>query len=360
MSTRLLLITATILFLLANFALAAGPKSLDDVVTDYPRASKKPTAFKNIAKQEQRNYWSGRNTKFVDAALYDEKISNGLGISEEQRKTMQEARRHFEYNSENDPDIKPIWEQVQNVMSEMDNLPPGSSKAGETQTKYDELQGKLRLAYYKKQDDIILDMMTEKQKMKLKEFQISTMSVTPAVVEPKMFEALNLSDKQKEQLSGIQKNLEPEFEKFLDLMANREQSYYAKMDRELSGKLDGRPDMDTRVRIIEDARKRVIAANPEIPALEKESREQWKGFTNKLKFQMYDVLTDEQMERLAQLIDNPPDYVKEFLELMRKEYESESSDPDEWVPGPNSWKPGDPIPEEYLKERRKPRFPQRK
>jgi Ni/Co efflux regulator RcnB len=72
---------------------------------------------------------------------------------------------------------------------------------------------------------------------------------------------------------------------------------------------------------------------------------------------MFDVLTDEQWDRMLDLIDNPPDYVKKILRKWKEASEKAA----EWAPGPNSWQPGDPIPEKYRQERQtKGNFPRPK
>jgi hypothetical protein len=63
---------------------------------------------------------------------------------------------------------------------------------------------------------------------------------------------------------------------------------------------------------------------------------------------MFDVLTDEQMEKLQNLIDHPPDYIKTKIAEMKK-MQGKNIDPIQALL--NSWKPGDPIPEEYKKHR---------
>jgi Ni/Co efflux regulator RcnB len=65
---------------------------------------------------------------------------------------------------------------------------------------------------------------------------------------------------------------------------------------------------------------------------------------------MFDVLTDAQWTRLQNLIDNPPHYIKEYLKQQKK-YRDEAEKQEVLVPGPDSWQPGDPIPEEYRQER---------
>jgi Ni/Co efflux regulator RcnB len=65
---------------------------------------------------------------------------------------------------------------------------------------------------------------------------------------------------------------------------------------------------------------------------------------------MFDVLTDELLLRLQDMIDNPTGLVKIMLDKMKAGRENKEKK-DEWVPGPNTWQPGDPLPEQYRQER---------
>ncbi len=90
-----------------------------------------------------------------------------------------------------------------------------------------------------------------------------------------------------------------------------------------------------------------------------EISETGKEIAKKLKFKMFDVLTDEQMERMAELIDNPPDYIKKMSGRLKAN--TTNGQDGQWKPDENSWKPGDAIPEEYLEQRkeRKKNFPKK-
>jgi hypothetical protein len=64
---------------------------------------------------------------------------------------------------------------------------------------------------------------------------------------------------------------------------------------------------------------------------------------------------------MLQLIDNPPEYIKKTIMQQRKEREeldNINGKPEVGQPGPNSGRPGDPIPEGYRQERQeRGRFP---
>jgi Ni/Co efflux regulator RcnB len=94
--------------------------------------------------------------------------------------------------------------------------------------------------------------------------------------------------------------------------------------------------------------------NPEFKRIQDELQTSGKAFSAKFKTRMFDVLNDEQWARLQLLIDNPPPYAKVLLQKIREQSGQAEQSGGGWVPGPNSWKPGDPIPEEYRQKRNTP------
>jgi uncharacterized protein (DUF1778 family) len=141
--------------------------------------------------------------------------------------------------------------------------------------------------------------------------------------------------------------MEPEFEKYLDKMLDVQHAFNEKFQKELGEKLDGITDSEERARILKNTREKVQKATPALQQEMKEIEESGKKFVDKLKIEMFDILTDEQWDRMLDLIDNPPDYVKKIL----RKWKEASEKATEWTPGPNSWQPGDPIPEKYRQER---------
>jgi Spy/CpxP family protein refolding chaperone len=189
--------------------------------------------------------------------------------------------------------------------------------------------------------DALDHTLTPEQWQKIRESQLANMDEM-SFISLDMFEALNLTNAQRQEMENIKKELEPEFEAVLDEFING-----------------------------------IIALQNETekdPALHKKRQEEMmskgKAFSTKFKIKMFDVLTDEQWNRLQNLIDNPPEHAKVFrAKLKEKNGESaeketekpEKKEKEVWVPGPNSWKPGDAIPEKYRQERQtKGNFPRPK
>ncbi|MDR2756606.1 MAG: hypothetical protein LBC20_12950, partial [Planctomycetaceae bacterium] len=86
----------------------------------------------------------------------------------------------------------------------------------------------------------------------------------------------------------------------------------------------------------------------EIQKMLRDVTQKGQHFITRAKFKIFDVLTDEQMEKLQNLIDNPPDYVKTIIAEIKK---LRGENTDSMPVYLKSWKPGEPIPEEYKKHR---------
>ena len=73
------------------------------------------------------------------------------------------------------------------------------------------------------------------------------------------------------------------------------------------------------------------------------------------------VLTDEQLEKMQDIMDNPSPFARAFGATIRARREQEAErrreNPDTWFPGPDSWRPGMPVPERFRQERQTGRFP---
>jgi hypothetical protein len=182
------------------------------------------------------------------------------------------------------------------------------------------------------------------------------------IVSPGMYEALHLTDAQKQQMETIKKGLEPEFEKNLDRVADGSVTLMSKAFAELEkqgidnlGKMmEGQEGtQQEKMRAMQEkmqAIQKKLMEDPEYKKIADELQSQGQAFTMQFNTKMFDVLTDEQWKRLQNLIDNPPEYAKAFGKKL-KEQRAANEKAGAWQPGPNSWKPGDAIPEQYRQER---------
>ena len=75
-----------------------------------------------------------------------------------------------------------------------------------------------------------------------------------------------------------------------------------------------------------------------------------------LQARMMNVLTDDQLDRMQEIIDETPASIKRFLAGVKAMREFQEKLPG-YVPGPDSWRPGMPLPAQFKEERRTGRFP---
>jgi Ni/Co efflux regulator RcnB len=182
------------------------------------------------------------------------------------------------------------------------------------------------------------------------------------ILSPSMFNALNLTDEQKQQMDKIKKELESEFEQTIENYATgrlfMEKRVLDEFEKEGITNKDLMAEGVAAVMKKEgEMRRKLMESDPEFKKIYEEIQSRGKLFSTKLKMKMFDVLTDDQWERLQKLVDSPPGYAQ-MLGKKWREWMGESEKTEAWQPGVHSWKPGDAIPEEYRQERNKRRqFP---
>ena len=303
----------------------------------------------NDLKASYRAALYGNSLDNIMPWLANDYIRDGLGISEEQFQTIQDIRVDQRLAIvQDDPDYKAIKEAIDEVYSDIHN---GTEEA---QQQFFDLKRKQKEIEIETLEALIKIHLTADQIKNIEEFQMSTMS-DKSFVSPKMFEALDLSDEQRKQLDAIKQKMVAEFENHIDRQAVIGM-FDVKIRSEIARKLELEYPIDLEERqkhwagLLKEAEPKRLQATQELIASGKE-------LADKLKVEMFDVLTDEQWNRMVQLIDNPPEFVKAHLKRMR-EARGESEKAAVWAPGPNSWRPGDPIPEGYREQRQeRRRFP---
>ena len=289
------------------------------------------------------SHWSEGGSNSAVLGLIFGGFAEVFGISEAQSQKIKDYVK--------DPEIMALNKEIGRLSTETDGGAFAKDASEETHQKYLELRLELQNLYQKKQNDVVNETLTPDQLRKIKEYQIANMS-TDALVSPDMFEVLNLSGAQKKQLEEIKEKLKPEVEKQIDKIVEHQTFYQEKMFDEIGDKLNDVTDPAERIKIITEAQKKVADKYPGYIPETSEYLASGKILSEKLKVEMFDVLNDEQWERMLDLIDNPPDHVKKYFERFNKIMSVNNTQTESgWQPGPNSWRPGDAIPEAYRIER---------
>ena len=312
----------------------------------------------NVMKQTMGTLWNGNGLNPMTMELLQQDgIREGVGVSQEQVQRIQLTMQGIGNNMPNDPAVRPIREELERFMHETQGGPFAPNATEETQQRFFELQTNLQATVHEtafgKLQNVIHDHLTPDQLKKVREAQVFVMAENP-VIAPGLFEALDLTDTQRNQLAGFKKELEPEFNRNIDKMAETQRKLQERVRSEIGQRLETVTNPEERRRMVEETIRKIQESDPELQRAMREVAESGKAITDKLKSRMSEVLTDEQKERMTRLMNNPPDFVKRMTERMRNQAQSTG----EWRPGPDSWKPGDPIPAESIQEQRA-RFPRR-
>jgi len=306
--------------------------------------------------------------------LRQEDLREGIGVSDEQYQNIRTAVEQQTSVSSNDiPAAKLVQAEITKLMNEV----PGqydefdANAPNETKMRIAELREEVQRLMGERASEIINARITNaisenlmpNQLRKVQEFQISAMSelsysgegwAYPSI-SPSMFEALDLSDTQRQQFGDIKKEMEPEIKKWMDRTIEAQLKIYEKRQAKFRpvprDPNDPQSPMQLSLANPVESWNEVRRENPDLQRELNEALGAGGQLADKLKVRMFDVLTDEQWARMIDLIDNPPDYAKKWIAKRRMGREN-ASNSGEWAPGPNSWQPGDPIPEAYRIERK--------
>ena len=367
MKTKLVLIAVACLLL----GLTTSVSAQNNIVT-----AEHANIINSMNQQMQKDFQVRSTTYFllsgnemgnvVSGLLRRNDFREGIGISQEQNQIIQERLRSIDYatspDRSNDPDFTPLLEEERELRRSFSEAVRSNAPFDvleEIQNNRLEIKMTMAEMQSERRANLFTENLTPEQMKRIQEFHISAMSEANFVF-PQMFEALGLSDEQKKQLDEIKKRVVPEFEKHVNRQVEYEGKFREKLNEVLVEKLNAVPDQKERQRLLDDTQRRLRA---EMQPEWSEIMESGKGLADTLKIRMFDVLTDEQWARMIDLIDNPPDYVRKVVEEMREQHRiaNVNSSSGGWQPGPNSWKPGDPVPEQYRIERNvRSRFPRGK
>ena len=349
----LLAVVCLLLFVAMGLAQLATPLSSQDPVAE-PEA-----LIKERMKRAFRVFWEGQDNANLRAnyMMYDPDIRDVWGISTEQYRQYQTA---INEGVRNCSEYQQLREEV-NALRDTDS-PVGLSSDAEAQRRMLDIQARMSSIRAQLVADAIDNYLTPDQKRQMKESQLATMLEIPFFA-PSAFEALPLTDPQRQQMEKLKQELEPEFERHLENFVERQRildhKWTAEFERHGGANFDTVENMREKLQERMQATGRKLMDDPEYRRVRDELRSQSQAFSEKFRITMFDVLTDEQWERLQQLIDNPPECAVLNLKKLREQGgESEDSDkPGVWIPGPGAWQPGSSaIPEQYRQERNS-RFP---
>ena len=309
-----------------------------------------------------RQFWDGRGANLLTlaAANEDDAVRDTFGISKEQMELINKRM----YAAMESAEELMFGSSFQNFMEEMgafsDNWEPNEEAMQRIQEEVmrrtqEHIEGApeaMATLMINAITEAMDDVLTPEQRQTVNEATLANLAELP-IVSPEVFEVLNLTDAQREQMEWIKKELEPEFEEVLEKWVDGTLA----MEKRRNEALDEEAYRD----LDHTESEKKLAEDPEFKRISAEMQTLSRTFSTRFRMRMFDVLTDAQWMRLQELIDNPPEHAlvlrKKMRELLNvgeevaKVSEAGSEAGTEWVPGPGSWQPGDPIPIQYRIER---------
>ena len=347
---------------LSPTSLIAPPREGEDFVQRNRYPGMLQLIERNL-KTAVRSLWEGGTVRMAEDLLGEPDIRRAWGVSPDQYLQIMEAWENVDEATSNDPDL----EKLRIAMSDVDVEGMKIRGFDEETLAIGAETGKRMEAFMNNRLSNAFDnTLAPEQRQTINEAFLASMSELPIVL-LNMFEALDLTDAQKQQMENIKNELDAEFEKTLDDFVAYQMMLRDMLIDEL-GKQGIEPFKDGMSRGEEEkahaefskksqeAMKK-LAEVPEFKKIQGALQSKTRAFSERFKTKMFDVLIDEQWIRLQRLLDNPPEHAKVLLKKLR-EQRGEAEKSGAWAPGPNSWRPGDPIPEGYRQQRQeRGRFP---
>ena len=304
-----------------------------------------------------RSSWDGRTIQFWDSnAVSDADARAALGISDEQYQKILNSLNSADMDEyrQKYPDSQQIREEMDAIRKPDDPYFQHVQDADEeTKKKFLNISERLsKLMIYSHADfrnEIVLASLTEVQKKKLDEAVLASISAMP-VISPRAFEALGLTDDQKQKMIAIKKEQEPEFEEVLESITSGSIAMLNIMLAEFEKQGGDLMIGETLQSKIPEVTKNLMENDPEYKKIHEEIKSQGRTFAVQYKTKLFDVLTDEQWKRLLELTDNPPEHIKILRDKLRKNMGWNEQTETERVKE-DLWNPGDAIPDAYRQER---------
>jgi len=198
----------------------------------------------------------------------------------------------------------------------------------------------------------IQETLTPEQMLQVRKLEMQLMPAI-GIPFPSMFDPLDLTDEQKEEMNQIADELKAEFDRLALEAASLKAERLAITWGTLQGKsFASRAEFHS---AISEAHRQFVPSE----AMRRKSndlREQGTRLMTQLQSRMMNVLTDEQLGRMQEMLEAAPEFVKQLLAMFEAQREATRQSPT-YIPGPDSWRPGAPMPIQIREERQRSRFP---
>lgn len=349
-------------FIAASFLIpAANAQQVDDILRNITS----PRWLLDQEAQERPTYYAlldGGANWLPTRILFRTGNESLLGLTDEQNERLSFLRKDNEIGREvmmkrlQSP--FPEYEQAEQAMrATIPNDDPDFRNTSEEQEKAYVAAASVSYSFFDKiMDEEIYNTLTPEQ---MKTVQFLKMQLLPEMGYPSvsMFEPLGLSDEQKKEMEAIKQEMLVEFDLLVDEAMNHRREYFKAM---LESVVE--TNRETPLTSWEEISKAMSTGatkageKPEFQQRFQEHNKKGQSFATRFRDRLMNVLTDEQLDEMQKIMDDSPDFVKQMLQA-RKQQRDAMERSGQYVPGPDSWRPGDPLPAQFKVERQQSRFP---
>jgi len=335
-------VSCLLLFAAVGYAQQIEPRCGLDQMLRSPMGQQ---LMKDEWKQEIRVFWDCRNASLIILIMLgvlSPESRTALGVSDECKQQIVSAYENAMKAVNDNPNVQKLIEEMETMQDGIELL--ASEDQIEVLNKVMEIGDKLTSLAMDLTSEAMDSVLPPELKQKIQESLLASMVEMP-IISLYAFEALNLTDAQKQRMAEIKQEVTPEFESTLEKHVQAHVTLTNKFLAAIDKQID-----TTNIIDIEGAREKLATENPEYKRIQDEAITGSRAFTTQFKTKVFDVLTDEQWVRLQDLIDHPSEHAKIFREQLR-EHRNERRQFALWLPSADLWKPSGAIFEMYRSER---------
>jgi Spy/CpxP family protein refolding chaperone len=303
--------------------------------------------------------WNGHGTWMTLRTMVRLGGESELGLTEEQKQRLPFLYKENEFGAEwfqrmrenPTPEYTQAMAAMQAAMLPDD--PFFERAADEQKNAYREASMMPSILMWEGLQKGIEETLTPEQMLRVRKMEMQVMPEL-GIPFPAMFDVLDLTNEQKKEMNKIADEMKAEYEGLVREAAALKAEWVVSTYGLLKGKTfasykefdEARNDAFRRSAPSEEARKKRA-----------DLQERGTKMVTLLKDRLMNELTDKQLDEMQKIMDESPRFIKRALPQFRAARKEQEKSPG-YVPGPNSWRPGDGAPPSQFKEERKRRpFP---
>ena len=309
-----------------------------------------------------RSSWNGQGSFIPLSLLLRAKADDELELTEEQQQRLAPLRKDNELGREwiqqkfQNPTPEMRQELLQRDMAIQATINPDDpnfERATEEQKNAhrDANIAKLNLFLGVMQAEV-QDILTPEQMLQVRKLEMQLMPEL-GIPFPSMFDPLDLTEEQKKEMDRIAEEMKVEFDRLTMEAAVLHAERTSSLHRSLQGKIFASHE-ELQTALHETHRQ--FVPNEAMRKKGNDLQEQGTKLMSLLQTRLMNVLTNEQLVKMQEILDATPEFAKKVIADFKARREEAKKSPT-YIPGPDAWRPGSPVPLQFQEERRRSRFP---